>query len=85
MSRGSFIDSGSFAVSPKTKQAIDARRICVLKFALMVEPPAQLSVMPAYWRTLYVALRPLLYGFLAALDGYFEIESKRTKLTIEHR
>lgn len=52
----------------------------------MVEPPfAPLSVTPAYWRTLYVALRPLLYGFLAALDGYFEIESKRTKLTIEHR
>lgn len=79
------MSSPSFIVPPKPKQAIDARKTYVLKFALMVEPPAQLSVMPAYWRTLYVALRPLLYGFLAALDGYFEIESKRTKLTIEHR
>lgn len=39
---------------------------------------------PPYWRSLYVAVRPLLFGLLAALDRYFAIESKHTRLTIEH-
>lgn len=38
---------------------------------------------PPYWRNLYCALRPVLYGALAALDRYFGVENKRAKLTIE--
>ena len=38
---------------------------------------------PPYWRRLYVGLRPVLYGLLASLDRFFEIESKHITLIID--
>lgn len=39
---------------------------------------------PPYLRSLYITLRPVLYGLLAAFDRYFKIENKKIKLTIEN-